>query len=56
MAVEQALVKQCTNIYTADWAYSLVSFQHRGLTEVLRALVHYFSTGEEIGHFIDVLK
>jgi len=33
-----------------------VSFQHRGLTEVVRASVHDFNTDEEIDHFIAVLK
>ncbi len=56
MAIEQALVKQCTNIYTEDWAYSLVSFQHRGLTEVVQASVRYFNTDEEFDHFINVSK
>ncbi|MDA7809768.1 MAG: hypothetical protein QMC15_05830 [Gammaproteobacteria bacterium] len=33
-----------------------MSFQHRGLTEVVRASVHDFNTDEEIDHFIAVLK
>jgi cysteine desulfurase/selenocysteine lyase len=55
-AIKQALSKQRINVSTSEGSGSLVSFQNRGLKEVVRASVHYFNTDEEIDHFVDVLK
>lgn len=44
------------NVSTSKGSGSLVSFQHRGLSEVVRASVHYFNTDNEIAKFIDVLN
>lgn len=54
--IKQALSKQRINVSTSKGSDSLVSFQHRGLTEVIRASVHYFNTDEEIDYFVDALK
>ncbi|MDQ7048684.1 MAG: aminotransferase class V-fold PLP-dependent enzyme [Enterobacterales bacterium] len=54
--IKQALFEQRINVSTSKGAGSLVSFEKRGLTEVVRASVHYFNTDEEIDHFVDVLK
>jgi len=54
--IKQALSKQRINVSTSKGSGSLVSFQHRGLTEVIRASVHYFNTDEEIDYFVDALK
>ena len=54
--IKQALGKQQINVSVSGGAGSLVSFQHRGLTQVVRASVHYFNTDAEIDHFIAVLK
>ena len=55
-AIKQALSKQRVNVSTSKGSGSLVSFQDRGLEEVVRASVHYFNTDEEIDYFVDVLK
>ena len=34
---------------------SLVSFQHRGLTEVVRASLHYYNTEQEIDYVLEKL-
>lgn len=54
--IKQALGKQQINVSVSGGAGSLVSFQHRGLTQVVRASVHYFNTDAEIDHFIAELK
>ncbi|MDB0064654.1 hypothetical protein N8460_01240 [Oceanospirillaceae bacterium] len=33
-----------------------MSFKHRGLTQVVRASLHYFNTDAEIDHFIALLE
>ena len=43
------------NVSTSKGSGSLVSFQARGLTEVIRASLHYYNTDQEIDYFIDVL-
>ena len=40
----------------ADGSGSLVSFQQRGITQAVRASVHYFNTDQEIDYFLDSLK
>jgi len=44
------------NVSTSKGSGSLVSFQERGLTEVVRASVHYFNTEEEIDYLTEVLN
>ncbi len=56
VAIKQALSKQRINVSTSKGSGSLVSFEKRGLKEVVRASVHYFNTDEEIDHFVDVFK
>jgi len=55
-AIKQDLSKQQINVSTSKGAGSLVSFEKRGLKEVVRASVHYFNTDEEIDHFVNVLE
>ena len=54
--IKQALAVHKINVSTAKGSGSLVSFSARGLTEVVRASVHYFNTEEEIAYFIEILK
>ncbi len=54
--IKQALATYKINVSTAKGSGSLVSFSARGLTEVVRASIHYFNTEEEIDYFIDILK
>lgn len=56
LAIKQALSKRRINVSTSKGSGSLVSFEKRGLKEVVRASVHYFNTDEEIDHFTEVLK
>ena len=44
------------NVTVADGSGSLVSFQQRGITQAVRASVHYFNTDQEIDYFLDSLK
>jgi selenocysteine lyase/cysteine desulfurase len=55
-AIKQALSKQRINVSTVKGAGSLVSFEKRGLKEVVRASIHYFNTDEEIDRFVNVLE
>lgn len=44
------------NVSTSKGSGNLVSFQSRGLTEVVRASVHYYNTEQEIDYFIETLR
>jgi cysteine desulfurase/selenocysteine lyase len=48
--------KASINLTTSKGSGSLVSFQQRGLTEVVRASVHYYNTFDEVDTFIEVLQ
>jgi len=54
--IKKELAVQRINVSTSKGSGSLVSFKSRGLTEVVRASVHYFNTESEIEYFADVLK
>jgi selenocysteine lyase/cysteine desulfurase len=54
--IKSSLVTHKINVSTSKGSGSLVSFQERGLTEVVRASVHYFNTEEEIDYFAEVLN
>ncbi len=54
--IKQALHKKRINVSVSDGSGNLVSFQKRGITEVVRASVHYFNTYQEIDYFIDSLQ
>ena len=40
----------------AGYSWNLVSFQQRGLSEAVRASIHYFNTRREIDIFAATLK
>jgi cysteine desulfurase/selenocysteine lyase len=50
------LHKHRINVTVSDGSGSLVSFQDRGITDVVRASVHYFNTEEEISTFLEGLR
>ena len=54
--IKSALAAQKINVSLSSGSGTLVSFEERGITELVRSSVHYFNTEEEIGRFIDVLK
>jgi len=54
--IKESLADHNINVSTSSSSGSLVSFQLRGLTEVVRASLHYYNTIEEIDYFITVLK
>ena len=56
MEIKKALSAQKINVSTSKGSGSLVSFTARGLTEVVRASIHYFNTEGEIDYFSDVMK
>jgi len=54
--IKTSLATHKINVSTSKGSGSLVSFQERGLTEVVRASVHYFNTEEEIDYLTEVLN
>ena len=54
--IKQHLRKHRINLSPSKGSGSLVSFQHRDLTEVVRASVHYYNTEQEIDYFIETLR
>lgn len=54
--IKQRLKAHRINVSTSTGSGSLVSFQHRGLTEVVRASIHYYNTDSEIAYFIEKLQ
>ena len=55
-AIKAALVAQGINVSESSGSGSLVSFQRRNLSAVVRASLHYFNTEAEIDRFIIALK
>lgn len=56
ITIKRILADHKINVSTSKGSGSLVSFSNRGLTEVVRASVHYFNTEDEIDYFTDILK
>lgn len=54
--IKAAFAAKKINVSTSKGSGSLVSFQHRGLSEVVRASVHYFNTETEIDFLIESLS
>ncbi len=54
--IRNHLTKKRINVSTSKGSGSLVSFQKRGLSEVVRASLHYYNTEQEINYFINELK
>ena len=55
-AIKKQFKKHRINVSVSAGSGSLVSFQDRGLTEVVRASVHYYNTEQEIAYFIEALR
>ena len=55
-AIKQHLREYRINVSTSSGSGNLVSFQQRGLTEVVRASLHYYNTAEEIDYFVETLR
>jgi selenocysteine lyase/cysteine desulfurase len=55
-AIKKALADQRINVSTSSSSGSLVSYQMRGLKEVVRASLHYYNTIEEVEYFVTVLQ
>ncbi len=53
--IKSLLAQGGINVSVSDGSGTLVSFERRGLTAVVRASVHYFNTEQEIEYFIDQL-
>ena len=54
-SLKKKLARRKINVSVSDGSGSLVSFQQRGLDQLVRASVHYFNTEEEIEYFISCL-
>ena len=55
-AIQQHLAKHRINVSLAGGSGMLVSFQQRGLEQVVRASLHYYNTPQEIDYFITTLE
>ena len=49
--IKSTLHKNAVNVSVSDGSGSLVSFQQRGIEQVVRASVHYFNTEQEVDRF-----
>jgi len=54
--IKEQLHNERINVTTPKGSGSLVSFQQRGLTELVRASLHYYNTEAEIDYFIETLS
>jgi len=54
--IKDAMRRQGVNVSVSDGAGSLVGYQRRGLTQTVRASVHYFNTEAEIERFAAILE
>ena len=54
--IKARLTAHRINVSTPGGSGSLVSFQHRGLQELVRASLHYYNTSEEIEYFVTTLQ
>ena len=55
-AIKSLMSDHGINVSVSDGSGTLVSFQQRNLSAVVRASVHYFNTESEIERFISVLN
>ncbi len=53
--IKHALAAEGINVTTPCGSGSLVSFQQRGLSELVRASLHYYNTEAEIDYFVETL-
>ena len=56
LAIKGALAQRGINVSESSGSGSLVSFQQRNLTSLVRASLHYFNSEDEIERFITALK
>lgn len=54
--IKHHLKNNRVNVSISKGSGSLVSFKSRGLTEVVRASLHYYNTVQEIDYFIETLR
>jgi selenocysteine lyase/cysteine desulfurase len=54
--IKERLHERRINVSTSRGSGSLVSFQQRGLSEVVRASLHYYNTEAEIDDAVDALR
>ena len=54
--IKKILAEKKINVSVSDGSGMLVSFQQRGLEQLVRASVHYFNTEEEIDFFVNKLQ
>lgn len=55
-AIKKGLAQARINVSTSKGSGSAVSFQERGLTEVVRASVHYYNTEQELDFTVESLR
>ena len=55
-AIKTGMAAHRIHVTTPRGSGSLVSFQQRGLTELVRASLHYYNTESEIDYFIEILQ
>jgi selenocysteine lyase/cysteine desulfurase len=55
-AIKSSLAEYRINVSTPKGSGSLVSFQHRGLTHLVRASLHYYNTSSKVDYFVTILR
>ena len=55
-AVQQYLRQQKIHVTTSTTRSTRLDMEDRGLTELIRASVHYYNTEEEIGRFCEIIR
>ena len=56
VSIKKMLGRNRINVSISDGSGMLVSFQQRGLDQLVRASVHYFNSKEEIDIFVDKIR
>ena len=54
--IKQKLKENKINVTVSDGSGSLVSFQQRGIQQLVRASVHYFNTEQEVEYFLEIME
>lgn len=54
--IKARLQAERINVTTSQWTSTLIDMQKRGLTQVVRASMHYYNTEEEIDRFCGALR
>ncbi len=54
--VKQALSKKCMTVTVSAAGSTRIDFEKRGLSDVVRASLHYFNTEEEVQLLVEAVR